>query len=124
MTLGETPKKIIATVIVFAVMILISSTENWVKTNAFWFFPYRWVALGMVIGIGSMFNAFPGQTQEENSTRTKVMMVVGLTLFTLLFFGLGGWITTNHPGWSLTFKFIVLSLLFCGWRAIARPMEK
>lgn len=121
MTPRLTSKKVIMILVMIALVLLFGIYEDWLKSNTPSLYPYYSVVFGIAIGIGLLLNAVPGQTEDKDaSTLNKVITFLGAVVFTFLFFGVADWIKMNYPDWFVTFRILVLSLLYLGWWVTAK----
>ena len=110
-------------IIMILVMIaLVFIGDEWLKANLPALYPFRSIVYGIAVGIGGVFNALPGQREEEadNSVKANLLTFFGAVVFTFLFFGLADMIYEKYPGWWMPFRITLLGLLTAAWYRTAK----
>lgn len=122
-----TLKNIIMIVVMLALVALFTFFgDDWLKANLPGLYPYRsmvfGIAVGIATGIGGVFNALPGQREEDadNSTKANLLTFFGAVVFSVLFFGVANMIHEKYPDWFVPFRVSVVALLSGGWYLSAR----
>ncbi|MEN3369577.1 MAG: hypothetical protein V7609_1720 [Verrucomicrobiota bacterium] len=122
-----TLKNIIVIVVMIALVgVFTFVVDDWLKANLPGLYPYRsmvfGIAVGIATGISGVFNAIPGQREEEadNSTKANLLTFFGAVVFSVLFFGVADMIHEKYPAWFVPFRISVVALLTAAWYQSAR----